>query len=88
MRQSTWTVRRDLTRAADCGSRLASVGINGVDVSNVTANPGVTTPAFVPQLVRLAEALRPGNVVHLEATPDRREPAPVDYVEIVAPGGR
>ena len=55
-------VRDDLTRVSEYGRLLASVGINGADVSNVNANPRVITAAFVPQLVRLAEAFRPWGV--------------------------
>ena len=31
-------------------------------------------------------ALRQGDVIRLEVTPDRQEPAPVDYIEIAAAG--
>jgi alpha-glucuronidase len=55
-------VRDDLTRVSEYGRLLASVGINGADVSNVNANPRVITDEFVPQLARLAEAFRPWGV--------------------------
>lgn len=55
-------VRADLTRVAEYGRLLASIGINGADVSNVNANTRVITAGFVPQLVRLAEAFRPWGV--------------------------
>ena len=55
-------VAADITRVGEYGRLLASIGINGVDVSNVNANTRVVTAAFVPQLVRLADALRPWGV--------------------------
>jgi alpha-glucuronidase len=55
-------VAADLTRVGEYGRLLASVGINGIDVSNVNANSRILTPEFVPQLVRLADALRPWGV--------------------------
>jgi alpha-glucuronidase len=55
-------VAADLTRVGEYGRLLASVGINGIDVSNVNANARILTAEFVPQLVRLAEALRPWGV--------------------------
>jgi alpha-glucuronidase len=55
-------VATDLTRVSEYGRLLASIGINGIDVSNVNANSRILTPEFVPQLVRLAHALRPWGV--------------------------
>jgi alpha-glucuronidase len=55
-------VRADLTRVRDYARLLASLGINGCNVNNVNANPRAVTAEFVPQLVRLAEALRPWGV--------------------------
>jgi len=55
-------VRADLTRVSEYGRLLASIGINGCDVSNVNANTRVIMPEFVPQLVRLAAAFRPWGV--------------------------
>lgn len=55
-------VAADVTRVGEYGRLLASVGINGVDVSNVNANTRVVTAEFVPQLARLAAALRPWGV--------------------------
>jgi alpha-glucuronidase len=54
--------RTDLTRVAEYGRLLASVGINGCAINNVNANPMVLTPAFVPEVARIAEALRPWGV--------------------------
>jgi alpha-glucuronidase len=55
-------VRKDLSRVRDYARLLASLGINGCDVSNVNANARVITPEFLPQLARLAEAFRPWGV--------------------------
>ena len=55
-------VRTDLSRVGEYARLLASLGINGCDVSNVNANTRVITPEFLPQLVRLAEAFRPWGV--------------------------
>jgi alpha-glucuronidase len=52
----------DLSRVGDYGRLLASVGINGLTVNNVNANPIVITDAFIPQLARVADALRPWGV--------------------------
>lgn len=55
-------VRSDLTRVSEYGRLLASVGINGCDVNNVNADPRVLTDDFLPQIARIADALRPWGV--------------------------
>ncbi|NWF82506.1 MAG: glucosiduronase [Bryobacteraceae bacterium] len=55
-------VREDLSRASGYGRLLASLGINGVTVNNVNANPRVVSAEFLPQLTRLAAAFRPWGV--------------------------
>ncbi|MGH9506619.1 MAG: alpha-glucuronidase family glycosyl hydrolase, partial [Terriglobales bacterium] len=55
-------VRRDLVRVRAYARLLASLGINGCVVNNVNADPRVLTPAFLPQLARLAAAMRPWGV--------------------------
>jgi alpha-glucuronidase len=52
----------DLSRVRDYGRLLASVGINGVTVNNVNANPLVITDGFIPQIARIADVLRPWGV--------------------------
>ena len=52
----------DLRRVREYARLLASVGINACAVNNVNANPRVVTDEFLPDLVRLAEALRPWGV--------------------------
>ena len=54
--------REDLTRVADYGRLLASLGIDGCSINNVNANPKVLSPDFLPQIARIAEALRPWGV--------------------------
>jgi alpha-glucuronidase len=51
-------VRDDLTRVCDYARLLASLGINGVSINNVNANPHVLRPDFLPQLVRVADIFR------------------------------
>ncbi len=41
--------RADLSRAADYGRLLASLGINGCSINNVNANPRVLAPDFIPR---------------------------------------
>src|SRR5204862_2103026 len=51
-----------LTGVRGRGRLLASVGINGLTITHVNATPAVITDAFLPQLVRVAEALRPWGI--------------------------
>jgi alpha-glucuronidase len=55
-------VRADLTRAGEYARLLASVGINGSTVNNVNADPKVLESDFIPQLARIADAMRPWGV--------------------------
>ena len=54
--------RQDLSRVTDYGRMLASLGINGCSINNVNADPRVLSPEFLPQIVRVADALRPWGV--------------------------
>ena len=56
------SVRPDLTRAAEYARLLASVGINGCNVSNVNADLYILDPDFIPQLARIADVFRPYGV--------------------------
>jgi alpha-glucuronidase len=51
-------VREDLSRAAEYARLLASLGINGCDISNVNANPKLLGPDFVAQIARVADVFR------------------------------
>ncbi|MEN3337170.1 MAG: alpha-glucuronidase [Acidobacteriota bacterium] len=55
-------IRDDLTRVGEYGRLLASVGINGISINNVNANRVFLSPELVPQVARVAEALRPWGV--------------------------
>jgi alpha-glucuronidase len=56
------SVRGDLTRAAEYARLLASVGINGCNVSNVNADLHILDTDFISQLARIADAFRPYGV--------------------------
>ena len=56
------TVVPDLSRVSDYARMMASVGINGCSINNVNADAKVITPAFLPQLVRVADVFRPWGV--------------------------
>ncbi len=55
-------VREDLTRVADYGRLLASLSIDGCSINNVNADTKLLTPEFLPQIERIAAALRPWGV--------------------------
>ena len=52
-------IRDDLSRVNEYGRLLASIGINGISINNVNANPLVLSPEFIPQIARVADVLRP-----------------------------
>jgi alpha-glucuronidase len=54
--------RDDMSRVNDYGRMLASLGINGCSINNVNADPRVLTPDFLPNIVKVADALRPWGV--------------------------
>ncbi len=55
-------VVEDLSRATAYARLLASLGINGCTISNVNADSRLLTADYIPQLVRVAEAMRPWGV--------------------------
>lgn len=55
-------VRADLKRAAEYARLLASIGINGCDVTNVNADLHILDDDFIPQLARIASVFRPYGV--------------------------
>ncbi len=55
-------VRDDLSRVADYGRLLASIGINGCTINNVNADKRILTPEFLPQAARIADVLRPWGI--------------------------
>ena len=56
------SVRGDLTRVHDYARLLASLGINGCVINNVNASPKMLAADFIPQLVRVADELRPWGI--------------------------
>lgn len=52
-------IREDLSRVNEYGRLLASLGINGISINNVNANPRVLSPELLPQIARVAGVLRP-----------------------------
>jgi alpha-glucuronidase len=55
-------VRADLSRVGEYGRLLASIGITAVSVNNVNADPRLLSSDYVPELARIADALRPWGV--------------------------
>ena len=54
--------RDDLSRVSEYGRLLASLGINGCSINNVNADVRLLTPAWLPQVARIAGALRAWGV--------------------------
>jgi len=54
--------RADLTLVSEYGRLLASLGINGCSINNVNANPRILASDFLPEIARIAAALRPWGV--------------------------
>lgn len=54
--------RADMTRVSEYGRLLASIGINGCAISNVNADPKILSPDFIPEIAKIAAALRPWGV--------------------------
>ncbi|HYW47036.1 MAG TPA: alpha-glucuronidase family glycosyl hydrolase [Bryobacteraceae bacterium] len=54
--------REDSIRVSDYARLLASVGINGCSINNVNADRRVMTAEYLPQVARVAAALRPWGV--------------------------
>ena len=52
----------DLTRVNEYGRMLASLGIDACAIGNVNADSRLLTSAFIPQIARIAAALRPWGV--------------------------
>ncbi len=54
--------RADLTRVGEYARLLASVGINACSINNVNANPKLLSPEMIPDIARIADAMRPWGV--------------------------
>jgi alpha-glucuronidase len=55
-------VRADLSRVSEYARLLASLGIQACSINNVNANPKVLTPEYIPEISRIAAAMRPWGV--------------------------
>ena len=55
-------LRDELSLVNDYGRLLASLGINGLSINNVNANPAFLTLEFLPQIAQVADVLRPWGV--------------------------
>jgi alpha-glucuronidase len=77
-------VRADLTRVNEYGRLLASVGINGITINNVNANPRAIQDAFLPQLARVADVLRPWGV-RLAVSVDLSSPQKIGELDTYDP---
>lgn len=55
-------VRDDLSRVSDYARMLASLGINGCSINNVNADIRVLDASVLPQVARIADAMRPWGV--------------------------
>jgi alpha-glucuronidase len=54
--------RTDLSRVTDYARMLASLGINAASINNVNVNPRILASDFLPEIVRIADAMRPWGV--------------------------
>jgi alpha-glucuronidase len=54
--------RKDLSRVADYGRLLASLGINGCSINNVNSDLRILSPEAIADVARIADTLRPWGV--------------------------
>ncbi len=54
--------RAHLSRVVDYARLLASLGINAASINNVNVNPRILATDFLPEIVRIADAMRPWGV--------------------------
>ncbi len=76
--------RPDLTAVSEYGRLLASLGINACSINNVNANPKVLTTELVPDIQRIAAALRPWGV-KVALSVDFGSPQSVDGLDTFDP---
>jgi len=76
--------RADLTRVSDYARLLASLGINGCSINNVNANPKVLSPEMLPEIARIADAMRPWGV-HVALSIDFGSPMSVGGLDTFDP---
>lgn len=76
--------RADLSRVTDYARMLASLGINGASINNVNVNPRILATDFLPEIVRIADAMRPWGV-HVALSVDFGSPQKVGGLDTFDP---
>jgi alpha-glucuronidase len=76
--------RADLTRAGEYARLLASIGINATSINNVNANPKLLGSDLIPDIARIADAMRPWGV-HVALSIDFGSPQSVGGLETFDP---
>ncbi len=76
--------RADLTRVTDYARMLASLGINGASINNVNVNPRILATDFLPEIVRIADAMRPWGV-HVALSVDFGSPQKIGGLDTFDP---
>jgi alpha-glucuronidase len=76
--------RADLARVRDYARMLASLGINGCSINNVNVNPRILASDFLPEIVRIAETMRPWGV-HVALSVDFGSPQKVGGLDTFDP---
>jgi alpha-glucuronidase len=76
--------RADLTRATAYARLLASVGINATSINNVNANPKLLGSDLIPDIARIADAMRPWGV-HVALSIDFGSPQSVGGLDTFDP---
>lgn len=76
--------RADLSRVTDYARMLASLGINGASINNVNVNPRILASDFLPEIVRIADAMRPWGV-HVALSVDFGSPQKVGGLDSFDP---
>jgi alpha-glucuronidase len=76
--------RPDLTRVTDYARMLASLGINGASINNVNVNPRILATDFLPEIARIADAMRPWGV-HVAISVDFGSPQKVGGLDTFDP---
>jgi alpha-glucuronidase len=77
-------VRTDLSRVAEYGRLLASVGINGATVNNVNSDLRTLEPEMIHELAHIADAFRPWGV-RMSVSVDLSSPQVVGHLATFDP---
>ena len=76
--------RTDLSRVRDYARMLASLGINGCSINNVNVNLRILASDFLPEIVRIADAMRPWGV-HVALSVDFGSPQKIGGLDTFDP---